>query len=136
MSIALAKCIFFYNSRKAYHLGTYGVIRVLALAKVHFFWTLLAGANFFSDCFFYRNDYVSDRQELLRSERQRATVYYFIYSKPESERSERRAFIKFSVYSLLKRVVLYLLFISKRRAKRAVYVLCLLSSQESNYVFY
>ena len=49
---ALAKCIFFYNSRKAYYLGTYGVIRVLALAKVHFFWTHLAGANFFSDCFF------------------------------------------------------------------------------------
>lgn len=49
---ALAKCIFFYNSRKAYYLGTYDVIWVLALAKVHFFWTLLAGANFFSDCFF------------------------------------------------------------------------------------
>lgn len=49
---ALAKCIFFYNSRKACHLGTEDVIRVSALAKVHFFWTLLAGANFFSDCFF------------------------------------------------------------------------------------
>nr|DAV32745.1 MAG TPA: hypothetical protein [Caudoviricetes sp.] len=102
---ALAKCIFFYNSRKAYRLSTYGVIRVLALAKVHFFGHFWQWANFFSDCFFYRNDYVSDRQELLRSERQRATVYYFIYSKPE--RSEG-VYIKFSVYSLLKRVVLYL----------------------------
>jgi len=68
----------FYNSRKAYHLGTYGVIRVLALAKVHFFWTHLAVANFFSDCFFYRNDYVSDRQELLRSERQRANILFIV----------------------------------------------------------
>lgn len=70
--------IFLFNSRKAYHLSTYGVIRVSALSKVHFFWTLLAGANFLVTAFFYRNDYVSDRQELLRSERQRATVYYFI----------------------------------------------------------
>ena len=126
MSIALAKCIFFYNSRKAYRLGTYVVIRVLALAKVHFFWTLFAGANFFSDCFFYRNDYVSDRRYILYKRASASDYICFICISP-SERSERRAFIKFSVYSLLKRVVLFIVYIV-RRAKRAVYVLCLLSS--------
>ena len=102
---ALAKCIFFYNSRKAYYLGTFGVILVSALAKVHFFGYFWQGLIFLVTAFFYRNDYVSDRQEVWRSERQRATVYYFIYSKPE--RSEG-VYIKFSVYSLLKRVVVYL----------------------------
>nr|DAN68810.1 MAG TPA: hypothetical protein [Caudoviricetes sp.] len=99
----------FYNSRKAYYLSTYGVIRVLALAKVHFFWTFLAGANFFSDCFFL-SERLRFRSQRIVKERAPASEEYLLYISP-SERSERRAFIKFSVYSLLKRVVLYLLFI-------------------------
>lgn len=75
---ALAKCIFFYNSRKTYHLSTYVVIRVSALAKVHFFGHFWQGLIFLVTAFFYRNDYVSDRQELLRSERQRATILFYI----------------------------------------------------------
>ena len=75
---ALAKCIFFYNSRKAYNLSTYAVIRVSALAKVHFFGHFWQGLIFLVTAFFYRNDYVSDRQELLRSERQRATSMLFV----------------------------------------------------------
>jgi len=62
---ALAKCIFFYNSRKAYCLGTYGVIRVSALAKVHFFGHFWQGLIFLVTAFFYRNDYVCDRQYIL-----------------------------------------------------------------------
>lgn len=67
--------IFLFNSRKAYHLGTYGVIRVSALAKIHFFGHIWQGLIFLVTAFFYRNDYVSDRQDILRSERQRATMF-------------------------------------------------------------
>lgn len=62
---ALAKYIFFYNSRKAYLLGTYGVIRVSALAKILFFGHFWQGLIFLVTAFFYRNDYVSDRQYIL-----------------------------------------------------------------------
>ena len=103
---ALAKCIFFYNSRKAYRLSTYGVIRVSALAKVHFFWTLLAGANFFNDCFFL-------------SERLR-------FRSPRSLKERASA----------SDDVLICCSISPSEARACLLVLCVLSSKESSFVYY
>jgi len=105
---ALAKCIFFYNSRKAYHLSTYGVIRVLALAKVHFFWTLLAGANFFSDCFFLseRLRFRSPRIVKERASASNDVLILYIVSP-----SEARAYICILCVLSSKRVVVYLVFV-------------------------
>ena len=88
---------------------------VTALAKCIFFWTLLAGANFFSDCFFL-SERLRFRSPRIVKERAPASEYVFYMYKPE--RSEG-VFIKFSVYSLLKRIVLFIIYIV-RRAKRAV----------------
>lgn len=94
---ALAKCIFFYNSRKAYHLGTYGVIRVSALAKVHFFWTLLAGANFFSDCFFL-SERLRFRSPRIVKKRAPASEYVLILYIVSP--SEARVYISSSLCTL------------------------------------
>nr|DAX67455.1 MAG TPA: hypothetical protein [Caudoviricetes sp.] len=74
----------FYNSRKAYYLGTYGVIRVLALAKVHFFWTLLAGANFFSDCFFLSERLRFRSPRIIKERAPASEEYIYCYISPRA----------------------------------------------------
>ena len=96
MSIALAKCIFFYNSRKAYYLGTYGVIWVLALAKVHFFGHFWQGLIFLVTAFFIGTITfpIAERYgEASASER----LYIILYSMSPSE---ARAYVLNSLLSL------------------------------------
>jgi len=93
---ALAKCIFFYNSRKAYCLGTYGVIRVSALAKVHFFWTLFGRGYFFSDCFFL-SERLRFRSQRGMEERAPASDYILFYIVSPSE---ARAYVLNSLCTL------------------------------------
>lgn len=124
---ALAKCIFFYNSRKAYCLGTYGVIRVSALAKVHFFWTHLAGANFFSDCFFL-SERLRFRSPRIVKERASASDNIILYSMSPRASEASGGRLLSSLLSLFQESSYVFIICIVRRAKRAVNVLCLLSS--------
>ena len=133
---ALAKCIFFlFNSRKAYHLSTYSVIRVSALAKVHFFGHFWQWANFFSDCFFL-SERLRFRSPRIIKERALASDDVLICCISPSERSERRAFIKFSVYSLLKRVVLYLFIIRGERSEPYIFFVYFLLKKVIMFIIY
>ena len=77
--------------------------------------------------FFYRDDYVSDLQDILYKRAPASDKYIVRCISPRASEASGGRMFKFSVYSLLKRVVVYYYY-SIRRAKRAVNVLCLLSS--------
>jgi len=97
LSTALAKCIFFYNSRKAYHLSTYGVIRVLALAKVLFFGHIWQWANFFSDCFFLSGRLRFRSPRIVKERASASDDVLILYTVSPSE---ARAYISSSLLSL------------------------------------
>lgn len=100
LSTALAKCIFFYNSRKAYRLGTYGVIRVSALAKVHFLGHFWQGLIFFSDCFFLSERLRFRSPESLKERAPASDDVLILYIVSPSE---ARAYISSSLCTLFLR---------------------------------